>query len=169
MKRTGFLLMFVLAIGCSGVTFQEFSPDGKFKVLMPGTPKDSSKTEKGVQVKIWASQAGRSGALLTSVTELPVAAVDAGQADEVLDEAAKAQMAGMGATGTKSTKIMLNNKYPGRAVDGTISPQGTSGTASSRIYLVKNRLYQLLALGEGAFANSADSTKFFDSFQIISE
>lgn len=169
MKRTGMFLLLALAIGCSGVELKEFSPDGKFKVLMPGSPEDNSKSAMGLQIKIWASKVGGSGVMLTSVTELPPGA-DAGNPDAVLDGAAKGQMGSMGATVTKTTNITLNNKYPGRALEGTVSPQGGKpGTASSRIYLVKNRLYQLLTLGEGGFAGSADSAKFLESLQIISE
>ena len=36
-------------------------------------------------------------------------------------------------------------------------------------YLVNHRLYQLLVLGKKSFVDSADATKFLDSFQLVGE
>jgi hypothetical protein len=69
---------------------------------------------------------------------------------------------------TKSSKkITLAGKYPGMEVDATVPK--ANGSARSRVYMVKGRLYQMLVLGENSFVDSADTGKFLDSLQIISE
>jgi hypothetical protein len=75
----------------------------------------------------------------------------------------------MGGTVTKTSSATLNGKYPGRDGQATVSNQGQTGVAHSRIFLVKNRLYQLFVIGTDSFVNSPDTAKFFDSFQIIGE
>src|SRR5437868_4194327 len=51
--------------------FREFSPDGKFKILMPGRPKDTSRDMGGLEIKIWVVESGTAAVYLVSSTELP--------------------------------------------------------------------------------------------------
>jgi hypothetical protein len=78
-------------------------------------------------------------------------------ADAVLD-AARDALAGFGGKATGETKIKLaGTNYPGRAFTAD-APQGK---AQCRLFLVKNRLYQLTAIGK-----PEDAKTFFDSFKV---
>lgn len=41
------------------------------------------------------------------------------------------------------------------------------GEARCRFYMVGTRLYQIIAIGEPAFVNSAEATQVFDSFKLL--
>jgi hypothetical protein len=58
--------------------------------------------------------------------------------------------------------------YPGRAVRFEIHPAGKSitGLGLARLYLVGDRLYQLLVVGDARHVDEAAAAAFFDSFQL---
>ena len=58
--------------------------------------------------------------------------------------------------------------YPGKQVKLEGSSKGKKRIGYIRVYLVKNRLYQLLAFGQGAGKlQESDVNKFFKSFQRL--
>ncbi|MBX9691876.1 MAG: hypothetical protein K2Z81_05790, partial [Cyanobacteria bacterium] len=62
--------------------------------------------------------------------------------------------------------VGLQNKYPGREVEGTIS-DGSGRIARTRIFLIDNQIViQLCVAGEPDWVNSNDAYKFFDSLAI---
>ncbi len=63
----------------------------------------------------------------------------------------------------KEKPIELAGKYPGREI--TIEKKGEI-VAKMRIYLVNNRLYQVMVLGPGAAFSTKDVGIFLDSFRL---
>jgi hypothetical protein len=76
MRRIGeFTLLFVACIGLTGcgANFKEFSPDPKFKVLMPGDPKEQSQDVMGLQLKMWMYEV-KAGGYAVTLTDMGVLA-----------------------------------------------------------------------------------------------
>jgi hypothetical protein len=150
--------------------FKEFSPDGKFKVLMQGAPREDTQFatggegQMGAFVKSWTVEQG-DGAYSVSVTDLP--GPHRPESDPVLDGAVRGLSTGVGGTVTSNSKVTLAGKYPGRAFEGTVPKK--SGVMQARIYLVNDRLYQLLAIGKKSFIDSAEAARFLDSFQLLGD
>src|SRR5262249_55091774 len=92
----------------------------------------------------------------------PTAADDA---DDVLKAAAKGQFSGMGGELKKTNSIKLGDKHPGLECEGTV-PFGANGTAKSRIFLVRDNMYQLLALAQKDCVDSAETKRFVESFKM---
>jgi hypothetical protein len=163
--RIGILFSSILLIsGCGTGGMEDFSPDGKFKVSMPGNPMDNTRPVDGTIIKSWIIDEGSSG--------FGVSVIDLGeeipqdQIDQRLDLIAQDQAGGLDGQMNGKSATTLAGKYKG------VSTEGTSrkiGIYKSRIYLVKTNVYQLLVMGKESRVNSADATKFLDSLQIISE
>jgi len=171
MKLTGAVLgvmvLGFLAAGCSK-EFKEFSPDGKFKVMMPGTPTENTQFASGAAggpgafVKMWVTEVS-GGAYMVSAADFP----NTGGADveSLLDGGVNGAMANSGGTLGSQSKVTLAGKYPGRDFQGTIPSKDAA--LHARMYIVNGRLYQLLVLGKKSFVDSPDTAKFLDSFKLV--
>jgi hypothetical protein len=157
MKRIAAFFTLALAVGC-GASFEEFSPDGKFKVLMPGTPKEDKRSALGIQITLWTVESRSGGWSIAVSGILPGVS---------LESSAQGQFAGMQGAITSQQKITLAGKYPGLQSEGTAL--SGKGHAITRIYHVGDRMYQMNVLGEKSFVSGGDATKFLESLQIISE
>jgi hypothetical protein len=105
---------------------------------------------------------GGAGAFIVMYTDCPPAVMAAG-ADKIFEDA-KGRIAGSG-KGTKITnesKIKIED-HPGR--EWTIDIPG-QGLLKDRIFLVKNRLCQLIASGSPDKMPAKDIQAFFDSFRL---
>ena len=151
-------------MGCnpSMPEFKKFEPaNGKFSVLMPGTPKESH-----LDVASPFGQLSMTG----YVSELPGnRGFSVGTSDlpkgSSFDPAKSLQG---GAANVKGT-VLSSSEI---AMDGHVGCEGLLKTGSglmirSRIYLVGDRVYQVQALGNDAFVKSKDADKFLDSFKIL--
>jgi TonB family protein len=151
------------------------SPDGRFAVLFPGSPRISEQT---ISSPPWSYVINKTQ--LTSFAEYgviysdyPKAIVDRTPADVLLDQGAKAAVAEMNSQLLSINPVTVNG-YPGRFLkermsDGTIM--------QAKMVLVGQRLFQVAITTpkeEGAdpptvgFYNST-AKKFLDSFEIISK
>jgi hypothetical protein len=168
-RLLGFVLplCFIASAGCGG-QFKEFAPDGKFKVQMPGTPTEKSQSAMGLTVKAWSLEEGN-GAYVVSATDLPAALIGQGAAalEQQLDSAREGAMRSSGSKLTKEEKITLAGKYPGRHIEADVPSK--NGKMKARIYIVGNRLYQVLAVGTESWMSSGDVTKFLESLELTGE
>lgn len=148
--------------------------DKKWKVIaltegvsfaMPGEPKEVQQQVGGIKVTIWAFEPNNGAAYLVGYNKLPAAPAEK-DIPEKLETAAKGQFSGVGGDIRKTTKIKLGDQYPGLECEGTFTKGGLSGSVKTRIYLVGDSMFQVLALGEKDFAESKDSKRFFESFKL---
>jgi hypothetical protein len=148
--------------------------DKKWKVIaptdgvsfaMPGEPKEVEQEVGGIKVKIWALEPNNGSAYLVGYNKLPAAPAEK-DIPEKLEVAAKGQFSGVGGDIRKTTKIKLGDKYPGLECEGTFSKGGLSGSVKTRIYLVGDSMFQVLALGEKEFVESKESKRFFESLKL---
>jgi hypothetical protein len=151
--------------GCNKAEFKEFtSADGRFKIQMPGTPKEGSQASGGTTMKTYSIES-RNGAYVVGYGDLPIPANEPEAAvQERLDGARDGAVRGGNATLSNSGRVTLAGKYPGREFSAKLN--GKEGIIRAKIYLVGSRLYQVMVVGTDSFANSSDSTKFLDSFAL---
>jgi hypothetical protein len=136
------------------------------KVQFPGKPTEKTQKVGGVPQNFYQVEE-RNGAYTVNYADMPFPANEPpGKIKERLDEA----VAGMGGpTGGKvvsQSEITLNGKYPAREFKLTIT-QPRTGLIRGKICLKGRRLYQVFVVGDESFANSANATKFIDSFTLI--
>jgi hypothetical protein len=89
----------------------------------------------------------------------------AGGADAILDEAVRDAVAAI-AGQTQSQEEIKVLGHPGREVRFEGRDEGGALSAHSRIFLVDNRMYQLLWLGPRGAEKPAEVQHFFDSFRL---
>jgi len=176
MTKTRFLFAvacgFLIVSGCSKTgsnnsnEFKEFaSAEGRFKVLMPGTPKEESQAAAGTNMKTY-SLTEKEGAYMVAFADLPLPkGMKEPEIQKRLDGARDGMLSNVGGKLTNSSKITLSGKYPGREVQATL-PKQQDGLLIAKIYFVNQRLYQIMVTGTKAWAGSADATKFLDSLVV---
>ena len=166
------LVVAALLAGCGGTTWTEFSSaDGAFSVLMPGTPTEETQTEDTdlgpIDVHLFTFEKGEV-AYLVGYNVFPAAVVEAATPAVLLDSARDGQVETVKGTLVSETEITLGT-YPGRDLE--IQVEGSDGTSSlrSRLFMVGDRLYQLVVGGPKGQSTSADTIKFLDSFELVGE
>lgn len=144
------------------------SKAGSFSALFPGKPQESKETvSKDGPPQFQYVVGGPTGAYLVSYQDNPNL-VNAGKAlqDKALQTARDgAQRATQGKL-LRSKEIKLDNVHPGLEFEFEI-PHGAGGVYRSRAYLVKDRLYQVIAVGQKDFATSKDADRFLGSFKLL--
>jgi hypothetical protein len=156
----------LLAVGCGKAEFKSFSvPGEKISVEMPGAPKATSQTMKGVQFTTHTVEE-REGAYAVSVILLPVRTGETEEQTQTrLDGAVTGMMRSAGASLTNSTRIALDGKFLGR--DVTAALPNNKGTLRARVYLVGPKLCQGIVVGTNRWASSPEATKFLHSMKTL--
>src|SRR5262245_25157841 len=155
----------VLVSGCGGMgELKEFtSASGKFKVMMPGSPKEMNQSAAGIQFKMYAIEE-KNGAIMVGYADMPIPAGEGAQEIQTrLDAAVQGMVGNVGANLENKSNITLSG-HPGREVKADLPKQ--NGVMRARIYLVGTRLYQLIVVGKSMWTNSDGATKFLESFQL---
>jgi hypothetical protein len=151
--------------------WKTFSPDaGHFAVQMPGTPTEFKKTVEApggaVEVLVYElAVPGTEGKFAVSYFDIPEASAKPGTEDKRLDNARDGAIASSKGK-LKREKSLLLDTYPGREI--TIEIEG-KGLVAVRLYVVRNRLYQVMAVGPSDLVTSQDAQKFLGSFRLASQ
>lgn len=142
-----------------------------FTAEMPGTASVKEGTEQTaagpVKTTTWGVQTN--GAFFAiSIADYPPGMMANAVPSKVLEGARDGAMANVGGTVEKDIGVFLDSgipkkKYPGREFDGSTK----SGLKlAARLYLVDDRLYQLICVTPKAGFNAADFKRFADSFKL---
>lgn len=166
-----FTILFCLLLmlpGCTSSKFVDFkSESGGFIVKFPGTPKEektTANTQAGPIEAISYSVSNNKISYTVAYNDYPEELVKSSKPDDILNGARDGAV-----TNTKGkllNELIINlDNYPGR--DFRYELSGGIGIVRQRIYLVNNRLYQIMTAteSEDMFLNSI--TEFFDSFRLI--
>jgi len=155
----------LLVSGCEKEEFKEFaSGEGRFKVQMPGTPREETNFAAGTSFKTYSIQE-MNGAYAVAFADMPIPSGERdAQIQARLDGARDGMVRNINATLTGSSFIRLNGKYPGREVRADLP--GKKGILRARVYLVDRRLYQVMVVGTTSWANSPETTTFLDSLVV---
>lgn len=164
------LLLTVVALACNlaAPAFKEFKSDaGKFSVEAPGEMKEASQDIPSaagtIKLTTYTATAGNK-AFIVSYNDYP-AAVTSAAPQTLLDGAQSGAIAQVNGTLVNDKNINLSGNPGKEYVANVKTPQGDA-VAKARIYLVKTRLYQTLAIVPKNEADSPDAIKFLDSFKL---
>lgn len=160
----------VLASGCHKETpWQVFSPaGGSFSVLMPGAPVDRSHEQKttsgtvSMHLYIYTTE---DTAYAVSYVDRP-AHKDASDGEKWLETVRDTEVAKSGGTLLSAATLKLGNTWPGRELQVRLRQGDGKRAMRDRLFLVNNRLYQVLVVLPEDKINTADTGKFIDSFQV---
>ena len=153
----------------AGLPWQTFtSTEAGFHVLVPAAPADevqNIQTDAGpIPMRTFTAK-GLDAQYVVAFADYPAAVVAAQTSETLLSSARDGSVRSLSkAVVSDERPVTLNGTYPGREYRADISDQGLSVVA--RIYLVKNRLYETLAIVPLQKATPADAQKFLDSFQL---
>jgi hypothetical protein len=161
-------LFFVLASSLSMQTeWKEFTPkDGSFSVLLPGTPTEHKKTVMSpngmVEVLLFEVSGPGDSKFVIGYSEFPEGSIKPGTEDKRLDNARDGAITNAKGTLVRQKNLLLD-KYPGR--EAVFKVEG-KGLVLLRLYAVKNRLFQLVVMGNEELLASQDAEKFLKSFKL---
>jgi hypothetical protein len=142
-----------------------------FTIDVPGAAKMQEgieKTQAGpVNTTTWSIQTG-TAFYAVSIADYPKGMMAAAVPSKVLEGARDGAMANVGGKVDKDFTVFLESgvakkKYPGREFDG-VTNAGVKMAA--RLFLVDDRLYQMIAVSPVPQFNPEDFKKFADSFKL---
>ena len=153
--------------------WRSFSPrEGSFTVSLPSTPQEKKQQVKAgsgtldvtlytCTLKLKGAEDGGEVTLMVGVTEYPEGALD-GAEDKRLRNARD------GAVKNSQGKLFHDKKitlagFPGRELWITT---GEDGMIHSRLYAVRQRLYQTMAIGPKKLVETKEVASFLDSFRL---
>jgi hypothetical protein len=141
-----------------GPELKEFSPEsGAFTVLFPGTPKTHKQTVGRIDNYAFSAEPGKGQVFLVSYFDLPA------NVQLTLETSVKAYAGGRKGTISSEKKVLLNDEYPGREAEIAL-PGGR--VSRLRLFMVKQRQYQLVVEGAPEFVRSTSADKFLASFRV---
>lgn len=165
----GGLLPSLLLVGCGGTAplapYQ--SAEGRFKVQMPGgTAQVKDQTGRnGVRTKAFAAE-DRSGGFVVVYYDSPVPIPKDGPLlQQMLQAEAQGIYSGLGGTATNSKSITLTTGQQGLEYQANIT-KPRAGKVRGRTIIDGTRVYNIMAVGAASKVDSADASKFLDSFEI---
>ena len=167
----GLVLLFVGGCGpktsiWQNSSWQEFrSTEGRFTALFPGSPRSqnlSVPTAIGAVTANMVLLDSSDGAVGVMYADYPWTLIQQGNVDKMLDGARDGAVANVNGRLVEEKPISLLDA-PGR--EYLIQIKETA-FCRSRIYLVKNRLYIVQALGSKERVQSKEAEKFLNSFEF---
>lgn len=166
------LVLLVFAVGVAAAhaedkpEWKEFaSQEGRFKVLMPGTPKPEkfdTESDFGKGVLYMNSVAVDKTMYAANYCDFP-AEIKKAPIKQVFDSSRDGAVANMQGKLAGEKDIKLGD-HPGREIQ--IEVAGGKQLFRARVYLVEQRLYQVVVMGSREAANSKEADKFLDSFKL---
>lgn len=161
-----------LLAGCGQAKAPFTSSAGKFRVDMPGKPTEQVKDVPAPppigNLKLYAYQANEWNGISYSVmySDYPAGMVRPEAVQPVLDGVASGFIRGANFQ-EKETKKLDIYGHPGREVSfSTKSTGGAPGQGRARMFLVGDRLYQIVVAGPEAKVTDSVVSDFFKSFTL---
>jgi hypothetical protein len=163
--RTLRSLALLLALACSRAEWTTLrSPEGGFEVEMPAVPELARHTVETVlgplEFTVHSARLGSASYQIIWV-EYPEGAIEDQEA--VLDAARDGAVARSGSRLVREESIEVEG-HPGREIE--LDVQGRI-VGLDRLFLVGNRLYQILLAGDPGSLHSAEALRFLASFRLI--
>jgi len=162
-----------LLAGCGGkADWTEFkSEEGGFSILMPGAPTEETQTQAtelgDIDIHMFTYEE-KDVAYIVGYNLLPAAILELSSADPMLDGACEGQVSSVNGTEVSRQTISLG-AYPGRELEIRVDDADGIKTLHTRIYLVEDKLYQVLVVGGEDQSGAEDTIKFLDAFKLLEE
>lgn len=145
-----------------------YSEDGKFKVNFAGTPEITSEsvaTEVGsIEIFMFMYEKSLTEIELLAYSDYPSALVEMSDEDKMLQDAKTGAISNLEASIVEEKEITYKG-YKGLE----FKANSAQIYVNYKIFLVKNRLYQIGLMRDGSFASEENVNKLFDSFELIEE
>lgn len=143
------------------------SPDGRFTVEFPGTPKqvkDPRQTKFGkVEAQLVILSVSNRIFYGVEYLDYPASVLKAHGADELLDDAIDSAVKGVKGARIESKENVTLAGSTGRQI--VLSAPGNL-QLTMKMFLVKNRLYQVISSVAKGEEKTADPKRFLDSFKL---
>ena len=172
MRRLLLLACLVTFAACgSRSEWQELAvADGGFAVLMRGQPeylRQQLATPAGKMSAHLYSSDRPDAYYAVGFSDYPLALVHAGSPDEIFAGVRETWIKRIQAKSSTTSPLKLAGKYPGLrfTAEGTFKDAGTF--VEGRLYLVDQRLYQVIAMGRKSELSQGVVNRFLDSFKLI--
>ena len=169
MRAKALALVFValLIVGCGEKSWSEYaSDDGRFSVLMPGSPDEQTQaisTPVGsIDLHIFMVEKPDI-AYMVAYSDYPQVVVEKATTDEVLEGARNGALAKIQGR-LLSEDVISYDEHSGREIEFTA--MDGIGLGRAVILLADNRLYQVLAVGAKDSFPKNDVKRFIDSFEM---
>lgn len=145
--------------------------DGGFTVRLPGAPTvEIAKvpTDAGeFELHTWNLQVPRRDIYIAVMwSALPPLLVEVGDTEKMLDGGVDGMLKSINGTLSEAPKHIELDHHPGRDVRLTVSVGGKQAKARSRLFVVHDRLFQMLVVMESSEQYDIEVDKFFDSFKL---
>lgn len=147
-------------------SWRKFEPkDGNFTVLLPAAPKETKQQLKLVdataEVTVYVCEAPGDGAYVVSVTAFPDQELQGGVEQRLRN-------ARDGAVQSSKGKLFHERKialagHPGKEL---WIETGEESLIHTRLFAVKQRLYQTMAIGPKKFVETKETEAFLNSFKL---
>jgi hypothetical protein len=166
------LLLTVCLMAC-GSKPQEFkSGPGKFSVMTPVPLKETTQDleSEGGKIKLYlfAGQDGNIG-YFVSYCDYPPEVAKPDKAEQMLDGARNGAVSNARGKLVSEDKISLG-KYPGRElVFDARSPHELAVTFKGRLFMVTNRLYQIMVVSPRGQSGAKEYDTFLQSFKLLGQ
>jgi len=144
------------------------SDDGKFQIRFPGDPEVTSEnvpTDVGdIEMFTFMYEKSVTEVYMVAYSDYPSAMIELSKTEDLIQGAKEGVVGNIGATIEEEKKITLGD-YEG------IMFKAASETyfLYYKLYMVKNRLYQIGILRDGSYPEKSAVTDFIDSFKLVEE
>ncbi len=165
------LIVVAVLVSCGTASSKEFrSQEGKFSVMAPLSLEEGDQTVSTqigqIVAHLFVGEA-TDIAYVVSYADYPEEFVTQSNSDLMLDGASNGAVSNVNGKLVIQNVISLQN-YPGREIVADVkSPDGTDGTMKGRLYLVGNRLYQVIVIATKGKVEVTKIDSFLNSFKLL--
>ncbi len=176
MRKKVFIFAFpaliFIAIGCGKAEWKDFKSEaGAFSVQLPGTPVEKTEpvnvAKLGTINMVTYTLEQKDGAYMAAYNDYPYGLFEQTTPDKVLDGARDGAVRNVQDGKLVSEQKIELDGNPGRDIVAEGMQQNITFVVKARIYLVKYRLYQAMAILPKEQSSSIDAAKFLDSFKLV--
>jgi hypothetical protein len=150
-------VVLVATAGCGQDWQTQSSPDGKYSINMPGSPRKETRNLGTIGFNALVSEQS-DGVYMVAYSDIPPGTPVS------LDGAVDGILRSQNGKLLRSTSVIIRG-HVGKEFEIELS-QPKKGFACGRLLFFNNRLYQILAMGERHRLSDPDVQKFLNSFRL---
>jgi hypothetical protein len=166
------LLACALPAACGKSDWSELTiPEGGFRVLMRSEPhyvKQELDTPAGKMTAFLYSSDRVSSYYAVGYSDYPLALVVGTDPAQIFSGVRDTWVRRIGGRLVRSdSKLKLGGSYPGLEFEAEGRANGADAFVQARIYMVEQRLYQVIAMGRKNEVPQGEINRFLDSFRLV--
>jgi len=173
-QRLAFVSFFLVLAGCGGSSTPEPYTDeaGNYQVMVVGRTKSSQQklASPAGELTVFAMESSDGNKTSRSVTytDYPAQIIQSRRPEAMLEGLERAMTPG-GQWSIESQRSIVLDGHPGREIHFSASAPGNpeKGAGAARIYLVGNRLYQVIIVGPASKVTAGELGDYVNSFELL--